>query len=275
MTVFPLKGTTMVCRLPFPKSRDLLVLVLLALSSTPWSAPAAAQDQKLVIFAAASLKDALDEVNAGYEHDKGQETTTSYAASSTLTNQIEAAAPADIFISADLDWMDYLTKRNLIKPETRVDLLGNRLVLIAPVDSTATLDIAPNFPLAKALGNGRLAIADPNGVPAGRYGKAALQSLGVWSSVPDRLAPTENVRAALLLVSRGEAQLGIVYQTDAVADKGVKILGTFPENTYPPIVYPIAVVASSTNPAGIVYLGYLKSPAARPIFEKQGFTFLQ
>jgi len=265
----------MICRVRFPTSRDLLVFVLLALSSTVWSIPASARDQKLVIFAAASLKDALDEVNAAYQHEQGQETATSYAASSTLAKQIEAAAPADIFISADLDWMDYLAKRNLIKLETRANLLGNRLVLIAPVDSIAKLSIAPNFPLAQALGNGRLAIADPNGVPAGRYGKAALETLGVWSSVADKLAPAENVRATLALVSRGEAPLGIVYQTDADSDKAVKIVGTFSQDTHPPIIYPITVVASSTNPAALGYLAYLKSPAARPTFEKHGFTVLQ
>jgi molybdate transport system substrate-binding protein len=275
MTVFPIKGIMMICRVRFPTSRDLLVFVLLVLPGTPWTAPASAQDQKLVIFAAASLKDALDEVNAAYQREKGQETTTSYAASSTLAKQIEAAAPADIFISADLDWMDYLAKRNLIKPETRANLLGNRLVLIAPVDSIVKLSIAPNFLLAQALGNGRLAIADPNGVPAGRYGKAALETLGVWSTVATRLAPAENVRAALALVSRGEAPLGIVYQTDADSDKAVKIVGTFPQETHPPIICPIAVVASSTNPAALRYLAYLKSPAARPTFEKHGFTALQ
>jgi len=253
----------------------LLLFVLLILSSALSSTPASAQVQKLVIFAAASLKDALDEVNPAYQHEKGQETTTSYAASSTLAKQIEAAAPADIFISADLDWMDYLAKRNLIKPETRADLLGNRLVLIAPVDSAAKLAIGRNFPLAQALGNGRLAIADPNGVPAGRYGKAALESLGVWFSVADKLAQAENVRATLLLVSRGEAPLGIVYQTDANSDKAVKIVGVFPENTHPPIIYPIAVVAISTNSGGPGYIAFLKSSIARPIFEKQGFTLLQ
>jgi molybdate transport system substrate-binding protein len=265
----------MVCRLRFPTSRDLLVFVLLVLSSTPWSAPASAQAEKLIVFAAASLKDALDEVNAAYQREKGQETATSYAASPTLAKQIEAAAPADVFISADLDWMDYLAKKNLIKPETRANLLGNRLVLIAPANSAAKLGIAPNFPLAQALGNGRLAIADPNGVPAGRYGKAALESLGVWSSVADRLAPAENVRATLALVSRGEAPLGIVYQTDAASDKAVKIVGTFPEDTHPPIIYPMAVVASSTSRGAPAYIAFLKSPAARPIFEKQVFTVLQ
>ena len=275
MTQFAVKGMMMVCSLRFLTSCVLLVFVLLALSSTVWNSPASAQGQKLIIFAAASLKDALDEVNVAYQHENSQETATSYAASSTLAKQIEAAAPADVFISADLDWMDYLAKRNLIKPETRANLLGNRLVLIAPVNSPLNLAIAPNFPLAQALGNGRLAIADPNGVPAGRYGKAALQSLGVWSTIADRLAPAENVRAALALVARGETPLGIVYQTDAASDKDVKIVGIFLQDTHPPIIYPIAVVASSTNPAALGYLAYLKSRAARPTFEKHGFTVFQ
>ena len=249
--------------LRFPTCRHLLALVLLILWSTVWGTPASAQAPKLIVFAAASLKDALDEANALYQRQKGQDIATSYAASSTLAKQIEAAAPADVFISADLDWMDYLAKRNLIKPETRANLLGNRLVLIAPVASGGKLSIAPNFPLAQALGNGRLAIADPNGVPAGRYGKAALESLGVWSSVADRLAPAENVRATLALVSRGEAPLGIVYQTDANSDKGVQVVGTFPDDSHPPIIYPIAVVAASTSPGAPGYVAFLKSPTAR------------
>ena len=275
MTQFAVKGMMMVCSLRFLTSCVLLVFVLLALSSTVWNSPASAQGQKLIIFAAASLKDALDEVNVAYQHENSQETATSYAASSTLAKQIEAAAPADVFISADLDWMDYLAKRNLIKPETRANLLGNRLVLIAPVNSPLNLAIGPNFSLAQALGNGRLAIADPNGVPAGRYGKAALESLGVWSTIADRVAPAENVRAALALVARGETPLGIVYQTDAASDKDVKIVGIFPQDTHPPIIYPIAVVVSSTNPAALGYLAYLKSRAARPTFEKHGFTVFQ
>ena len=275
MTQFAVKGMMMVCSLRFLTSCVLLVFVLLALSSTVWNSPASAQGQKLIIFAAASLKDALDEVNVAYQHENSQETATSYAASSTLAKQIEAAAPADVFISADLDWMDYLAKRNLIKPETRANLLGNRLVLIAPVNSPLNLAIGPNFSLAQALGNGRLAIADPNGVPAGRYGKAALESLGVWSTIADRVAPAENVRAALALVARGETPLGIVYQTDAASDKDVKIVGIFPQDTHPPIIYPIAAVVSSTNPAALGYLAYLKSRAARPTFEKHGFTVFQ
>jgi molybdate transport system substrate-binding protein len=265
----------MVHSVRFSKKRFLLASILLILLGGAWDTAASAQDAKLVVFAAASLKDALDEVNAAYQRQKGQETTTSYAASSTLAKRIEAGAPADIFISADLDWMNYLAKKNLIKPETRANLLSNRLVLIAPVNSALKLAIGPNLPLAQALGNGRLAIADPNAVPAGIYGKAALEALGVWSSVADKLAPGESVRATVLMVSRGQAPLGIVYQTDAVADTGVKIIGTFPENTHPPIIYPSAVVASSTNPEAPGYIANLKSPIARPIFEKQGFTVLR
>src|SRR6266436_8954083 len=252
-----------------------LLAPLLLLLAGAWGAPASAQQGRLVVFAAASLKDALDEVNAAYRRETNQEITTSYAASPTLAKQIEAAAPADIFISADLDWMDYLAKKNLIQPETRANLLGNKLVLIAPADSPIKLGIAPNFPLAQALGNGRLATADPNGVPAGKYGKESLQALGVWSSVADKLAPAENVRAALLLVSRGEAPLGIVYRTDAVADKGVTIPGAFPDDTHPPIIYPIAAVASSTNSGDPSYIAYLRSPAAGAVFEKHGFAVLK
>jgi molybdate transport system substrate-binding protein len=167
-----------------------------------------------------------------------------------------------------------LAEKNLIKPDTRANLLGNQLVLIAPANSTIKLDIGRNFPLAQGLGNGRLAIADPGAVPAGKYGKAALEALGVWSSIADRLAPAENVRATLLLVSRGEVPLGIVYRTDAASDKAVKIVGVFPADTHPPIIYPIAVVATSTNPGAAGYVAFLRTATARPIFEKQEFTVL-
>jgi len=234
--------------------------------------PAEAQPRDVVIFAAASLKNALDDIQTQYERDAGKYVKISYAASSTLAKQIEAAAPADIFISADLDWMDYLAERKLIKPASRVNLLGNSIVLIAPANSTASITIGPNFPLASLLGNGRLAMADTNSVPAGKYGKAALEKLGVWSAVADRIAPAENVRAALLLVSRGECPLGIVYKTDAAAESGVKVLATFPADTHPPIIYPMALVASSTNPDAEAFAMILRSPSAARLFEKQGFT---
>jgi molybdate transport system substrate-binding protein len=234
-----------------------------------------AQSRDVLVFAAASLKDALDDVNAQYRQQQNRQATISYAASPALARQIEAGAPADIFISADLDWMDYLAQRNLIRPNTRSNLLGNRIVLVAPASSTLAVTIAPGFPIAQLLGDRRLAMADVASVPAGRYGKAALEALGVWSSVEGRLAQAENVRAALLLVSRGEAALGIVYQTDAAADRNVRVVGTFPENTHPPIIYPIALTANSANPDAQAFLDYIRSPAARPLFERQGFSILQ
>jgi molybdate transport system substrate-binding protein len=236
---------------------------------------ASAQGRPVLVFAAASLKNALDDVVAQYERETGKRVSVSYGASSALARQIEAAAPADVFMSADLDWMDYLDTKKLIKPGTRSSLLGNELVLIGPKSGTAKVSIGPGFPLAELLGgDGRLAIADPKSVPAGKYGRAALESLGVWASVENRLAPTENVRLALALVSRGETPLGIVYKTDAAADPNVRIVGTFPENTHPPIVYPVALTATAGGDAP-AFLAYLKSAAARPSWEKQGFTLLK
>lgn len=230
-------------------------------------APASAQN--LTVFAAASLKDALDEVVRGY--DPAVRVVVSYGASSALAKQIENAAPADLFISADLDWMDYLEARNLIDKSTHSNLLRNRLVLIAPNHTSATLEIKPGFPLAQALGDGRLAMANPDSVPAGKYGKAALQHLGVWAAVAGRVAAAENVRAALTLVSRGEAPFGIVYRTDAIADRKVRIVGVFPEGSHPAIIYPAAVIAGSKNVQARTLFNYLGSPAARAIFSKHGF----
>jgi molybdate transport system substrate-binding protein len=251
-----------------------LVRTALAASLVCWGWTANAQKRDVLVFAAASLKNALDDANARYERSRGRKIVVSYAASPMLARQIESGAPADVFISADLDWMDYLAERKLIKPDTRTNFLGNKLVLIASAGSTVSLTIAPNFPLAQALGNGRLAMAEPGSVPAGKYGKAALEALGVWASVANKIAPAQDVRATLTLVSRGEAPLGIVYQTDAAADKAVKIVGAFPEKTHPPIIYPLAIVASSASAEVAPYVQYLKSPAAAPAFEKQGFVVL-
>ncbi|HUK11103.1 MAG TPA: molybdate ABC transporter substrate-binding protein [Stellaceae bacterium] len=228
----------------------------------------------LIIFAAASLKNALDEAVVAYQAEGGEKTAISYAASSALARQIESGAPADLFISADLDWADYLQKRNLLKADTRVDLLSNRLVMIAPAASKLTVEIKPDFPLASLLGDERMAMADPAAVPAGKYGKAALEKLGVWSSVEGKIAPAEDVRAALAFVSRGEAALGIVYATDAAVDKGVKIVAVFPPDSYPRIVYPAAITRDSENPKAAALLAFLQSNQARVIFEKWGFTFL-
>jgi molybdate transport system substrate-binding protein len=236
--------------------------------------PAHAQTQDILVFGAASLKNALDDANARYQRKTGGKIVVSYGASSTLAKQLENGAPADIFISADLDWMDYVAQRKLIKPETRSNFLGNKLVLIAPADGKVTLTIGPNFPLAQALGSGRLAMADPASVPAGKYGKASLEALGVWTSVSDKIAPAQDVRTALTYVSRGEAPLGIVYQTDAVADKGVRIVSAFPESTHPRIIYPMAVTAASNHPGVGAYTSFLKSSEATSAFENQGFVVL-
>lgn len=238
-------------------------------------APVRATGTQITVFAAASLKDALDAVAAQWQSETGKTAVISYAASSALAKQIEAAAPADLFISADLAWMDYLAERKLIVPETRANLLGNRIVLVAPKDSTVEAKIASALDLAGLLGDGRLAIADPAAVPAGRYAKAALESLGLWSAVEGKLAPTENVRAALALVAKGEAPLGIVYKTDAAAEPGVRVVDTFPETAHPPIIYPVALLAASNNPDAAAFLDYLKSPTAKTVFEKLGFTVLQ
>jgi molybdate transport system substrate-binding protein len=234
---------------------------------------AAAAD--VTVFAAASLKEAMDEQGKQFEAGTGNKVVVSYAASNALAKQIEAAAPADIFISADLDWMDYVGQRNLLAPDTRVNLLRNTLMLIAPASSRATLKIAPSFGLATALGTEKLAMANPDSVPAGKYGKSALEKLGVWASVEKQVARAENVRAALALVSRGEAPFGIVYSTDALSDKGVRIVDTFPPDSYPPIVYPAALLASSKSTAAKPLLDYLRSAPARTVWEKYGFGLAQ
>lgn len=234
----------------------------------------AAQAADTQVFAAASLKNALDNIIAQYKAETGKAVAASYAASSALARQIEQGAPADIFMSADLNWMDYLQEKNLIKVDSRVSLLGNRLVLIAPADSNTHVEIGKGFALADLLGDGRLAVGEVTSVPAGRYAKAALESLGVWASVEPKLAPAENVRAAMALVARGEAPLGIVYETDAVADPTVKVVGFFPEDSHPPIVYPVALTAASTHPDAPAFLAYVRSAKAAPLFKAQGFTVI-
>jgi molybdate transport system substrate-binding protein len=250
---------------------------VIAALSLAWSlqpAPSAARGGPLVVFAAASLKSALDAVNAQWQRETGRKAVISYAASPALARQIEQGAPAQMLISADLDWMDYLAGKGLIDPKTRSNLLGNRIVLIAPKGRARPVDITPGFDLADLIGGGRLAMANVDTVPAGRYGKVALENLGVWASVAGRIAQAENVRAALLLVSRAEAPAGIVYQTDAAADPNVKIVGTFAEHTHPPIIYPIALTAGASHPDAAAFLAYLRSAKAKPAFEEQGFTVL-
>jgi molybdate transport system substrate-binding protein len=238
--------------------------------------PAFAQGGNPLVFAAASLKNALDGVNREYAAETGRKVTIAYAASSTLAKQIERGAPADVFISADRRWMDHARQHDLINPKTRHDLLGNSLVLIAPKDSpvgAGQVTIAPGVPLEKLLGDGRLAMAEPNSVPAGIYGKAALTKLGVWDQVAGKVAAAENVRAALMLVARGEAPLGIVYKTDAAIEPGVRIIGTFPPDSHESIVYPMALTRSA-RPEATQFAAYLRGPAATRIFEENGFTVL-
>ena len=246
------------------------VLVAMALVATPSHLLSA--EKGPTVFAAASLKNALDGVAADWEKASGKKPVISYAATSALAKQIEQGAEADVFVSADQAWMDYLGERDLIDPGSRFNLVSNQLVLIAPKDSELTATIGPGFPLADLLGDRRLAIAGVDAVPAGKYGKAALQSLGVWDQVAGRLAQAENVRAALRLVSRGEAPLGIVYASDAKADPNVKTLGRFPENSHPPIVYPAATLTASTSPETRAFLDYLRTPQATARFQEHGFS---
>jgi molybdate transport system substrate-binding protein len=238
---------------------------------------AAAQDKSITVFAAASMKNALDDVDAAFTKKSGVKVVASYDASSALMKQIEAGAPADAFVSADLKWMDYGSQKKLIKDDTRVNLLGNQLVLIAPKDSKIdNVTIKPGFDLAKLAklaGDGRIATGDVKAVPVGIYAQAALQKLGVWDSVEPKMAMTQNVRAALTLVARGEAPLGIVYSTDAKVEPGVKVVATFPEDSHDPIIYPVAATANA-KPDVTPYLAFLRSQAAKAIFESYGFTVL-
>ena len=253
--------------------RSFLRAAVVALALLPLSAVTASAAD-VVVFAAASLKNALDDVAAAYKAETGKIVSINYAASSVLAKQIEQAAPADIFFSADLDWMDYLQARDLIHKDTRRTLLGNKLVLVAPKTSSATIDIAPGAKLADLLGaDGKLAMANVDSVPAGKYGKAALTKLGLWDAVARRIVQAENVRATLAFVARGEAPAGIVYQTDANAEPAVKVIGTFPEDSHPPVVYPVALTRASTNPDARAFLEYLQSDKAKAAYQRQGFTF--
>ena len=254
-----------------PSRRQVMVLSAAALTV---SAARSEASERLIIFAAASLKTALDEATSAWTSDTGIATAISYAASSALARQIEQGAPADVFLSADLDWMTYLETRGLVAKGGAIALLGNTLVLIAPQDSNAAITIASGFPLAEHLGGGRLAMADVKSVPAGKYGKAALQTLGVWASVEGKLAQAENVRAALKLVASGEAPLGIVYATDAIADPAVKIIANFPIKSHPPIIYPVAPVSDSQNSGAAPFITYLQSAKAGAIFVSHGFILL-
>ncbi len=244
-----------------------LVLALISVA-----APPAAARNAVTVFAAASTGDAIGEVAALYEKRTGTKVTGSFAASSGLARQIQHGAPADVFISANETWMDALAADGLIVAETRADLLGNDLVLVAPAaDDRRTVDIGPGLPLVEMLGEGRLAVGDPDHVPAGQYARKALESLGLWQAAAPRLARTNDARGALALVARGEAPYGIVYASDAAASAAVEVVGTFPEGSHPPIAYPAAVVAGRDTAAARGFLDFLKTPDAKSVFSRHGF----
>jgi molybdate transport system substrate-binding protein len=247
--------------------------VLVLLAAVGLACPVGAE-QPLTVFAAASLKTALDEANLAFTAETGVAVRTSYAASSALAKQIAQGAPADVFASADVDWMDDLEARKLVLAGTRVDLLGNRLVVVAAKGSPVSALALDGHSFLAALGGRRLALAEVGSVPAGRYAKAALQSLELWDALRSQLAMAENVRAALRFVARGETPLGIVYATDAAADREVKVVATFPADSHPAIVYPFAATTGGNAERARHYLEFLRLPPARAIFEKQGFTVL-
>nr|WP_111735240.1 molybdate ABC transporter substrate-binding protein [Roseovarius amoyensis] len=244
-----------------------LVLMLMLTLALPASAA------RLTVFAAASLKTALDEAVPAYAAQGGEKVTLSYAGSSVLARQIAQGAPADVFISANPRWMDWLEGEGRIETGTRANILGNRLVLIGPADA-ASLTITPGMDLADRLGDGWLAMALVDAVPAGIYGKAALQSLGEWQAVADKVAQADNVRAALMLVALGEAAMGVVYATDAAAEDGVAVLGMFPTDSHPPIIYPAAAIRGRAGPDARAFLSYLHGAEAATIFQRHGFAVL-
>lgn len=253
---------------PMPLSRLLLALALLL---APF-APAGAQEKGPLVLAAASLQESLTRAADVWTAKKHPRPILSFAASSALARQIGAGAPADLFLSADEPWMDDVAAKGLIRPGTRVSFLANALVLVAPASSRVTMTIRRGFPLARALGKGRLAMADPDAVPAGRYGKAALTTLGVWTQVNAKVARADNVRSALALVERGEAPLGIVYATDAKASKAVRIVGTFPAASHPPITYPVALLTTATARDAEPFRRFLLGREGKAIFARYGFT---
>jgi molybdate transport system substrate-binding protein len=248
-------------------------IAALAVFLVATAAPAAEERQAILVFGAASLANVLDEMGQAYTARSHVPVKGAYAASSVLAKQIEAGAPADVFFSADTDWVDYLDQHKLLQRDSRRNLLGNRLVLIAPVASRVQVRIARHFNLAGALGDGKLATGDPDSVPVGKYAQAALTKLGVWDQLTGKLVRAENVRAALAFVDRGEAPLGIVYQTDAQADPGVRVVDVFPEDSHPPITYPVALTVNA-QPAAAKYVAFLESAAAAKIFRQYGFQTL-
>jgi molybdate transport system substrate-binding protein len=237
------------------------------------ASPSAAEPAPVRVFAASSLTEALKAIGAQYTAETGVKVSFSFGASSAVARQIEAGAPADLFFSADADWMDYAQGRSLIQTATRRNLLGNRLVLIAPASSKLTLKIAPGFALGGALGKGRLATGDPDSVPVGRYARSALINLGVWNEVADHLVRAENVRSAMVFVARGEVPLGIVYRTDALVEPKVRVVDVFPARSHLPILYPVALTRTA-GPGAAAFLAYAAGPKGQAIFRRYGFITL-
>lgn len=258
--------------MPFLIRRTVLSALVL---STLLAMPLAASAAEITVFAAASLKTALDTIAADWGKKTGDKVTISYESSGKLAKQIQQGAPADIFISASKEWMDKLADDKLIKPESRRDILGNQLILVAPVKDAKAVKIEKGFDLAGLVGDGKLAMGLVDSVPAGQYGKEALTNLGVWTAVEPKVAQADNVRAALKLVDTGEAAYGIVYTSDAVSDNKVKAVGTFPDDSHKPIIYPAAVIAATKAPEAQAFLDDLSSDAAKAIFEAQGFIVLK
>jgi molybdate transport system substrate-binding protein len=247
------------------------VLLVLSLLLAPLVRAAADAPPEITVYAAASLTDAIGDLGKAYQAMGKGKIIASYASSSDLARQIEHGAPADLFISADQQWADYLDQRGLLDKATRLDLLRNELVLIVPAASGASLAIAPNFKLAEALGDSRLAVGDPDHVPAGIYARQSLEQLGVWSAVEPKLARAGSVRAALLFVERGDCPFGIVYRSDAQSDPKVKVIGMFPEDSHSPVVYPAALVTGHHSAAAVEFLHFLASPEAAAVFVRYGF----
>jgi molybdate transport system substrate-binding protein len=247
--------------------------LIAALCLLPWVAQSADAPNSVTVFAAASLMDVMQELGGEYTKETGTKIVFSFAATSMLARQVENGAHADVFFSADQEWMDYLDQRSLIQKATRRNMIGNRLALVAPASSAVQLQIKANFPLLAALKGGRLATGDPDSVPVGRYARSALTSLGVWQDVADRLVRADNVRTALAFVARGEVPLGIVYETDARIDKRVRIVDLFPESSHLPISYPIALT-STRNAKAASFVEFLRGSTAASTFEKYGFTIL-
>jgi molybdate transport system substrate-binding protein len=254
----------------FSFSRYFCIIAIVFLSTAFY-----AHAENVNVFAAASLKTAVDDAAKVWKTQSGKDIVATYGSTATLAKQIAEAAPADIFISADLAWMDDVAKKNLIKPESRKNLVGNTLVLVAASGTDLKIELEKNSNLATSLGGEKLAVGDVKSVPAGKYAKAALENLGLWSSVESNLVMQENVRSALALVARGEAKLGIVYGSDAVAESRVQVVANFPEASHQPIVYPAAIIAASTNPEAHEFLAFLFSKEAQLIFKANGFTLLE